>query len=238
MPVPDVAAIDPASREFVAWSRSQRLTGRDLAVELESQVVCPPPSGDGRTIGTLYAYRNATGDPDRDWNTAGTAAIATIADFHDRDPYRLPRPVRGPDGRVHWDTAAVVDAIVAAGYGPDVVFGWGTTGGRITDALRSYGLTADVGYSGLFAAGWERQWRVLRAYLERGLPVPVLVDLGAFPGGRWYAPHWAIAYARVDGVVRLANCRWARSADDATFLRAWHCWYLPYGFNHCAVYAF
>src|SRR5256885_10615663 len=39
------------------------------------------------------------------------------------------------------------DAVKNGGYGADVIFGWGTTGGRIRDALGSYGLNASVGYS-------------------------------------------------------------------------------------------
>ncbi len=50
----------------------------------------------------------------------------------------------GRDGLWYWDDGEAIDAIKNGGFGPDVVFGWGTTGGRIADALKSYGLSASV----------------------------------------------------------------------------------------------
>jgi hypothetical protein len=240
------APIEPASREFDAWTRSQRFAGRDLATELAPTVPAgaperaaelgPGPEAALRSLQNFHAYRNFRRGVD--WNTCGQAAIASIADFHDRDPYPLPRPVTGADGRKHWDDGQIIDTIVAAGHGPDVVFGWGTTGGRIRDALSSYGLTASVGHSGLFSAGWKDLWHRLRSHVDAGLPVPVLIDLGALPGGPSWTAHWPIVHAIRDGVVHLGNCSWAPTIDESTFLRAWHCWFLPYGFNHCAVYAY
>jgi len=214
-----------------------RLTGRKLEEELAAATPnAVPPEGAPRGLAGFHSYRN--GRDKVDWNTCGTAAIASIADFHSRDPYGLPRPVPGADGRMHWDDGQAIDAIAAAGFGPDVVFGWGTTGGRIRDALRSYGLTADVGHSGLFSRRWRERWTRLQSYVDSGRPVPVLIDLGMVPGGPHFAPHWAVAHDIADGQVRLGNCSWAPVVPVEVFLRAWRCWYLPYGFNHCAVYAF
>ena len=238
------AAVQPQSREFDAWTRSQRFAGRDLAIELEPVTpspvsgraadIGPGPAAAPRSLENFHAYRNYRSGVD--WNTCGQAAIASIADFHGRDPYSLPRPNTGNDGRQHWNDGQIIDTIVAAGYGPDVVFGWGTTGGRIRDALSSYGRTASVGHSGLFSAGWKELWNNLRGYVRAGLPVPVLIDLGALPGGPSWTAHWPIVHAIRDGRVHLGNCSWAPVVDESTFLRAWHCWFLPYGFNHCAVY--
>ena len=70
-----------------------------------------------------------------------------------------------------------------------------------------------------------------------GLPTPVLLDIGRI-GGPWYTAHWAIAYDISDGLVHLGNCWWNPVLDERTFLEAWHCHFLPYGFNHCGVYAY
>ena len=103
-------------------------------------------------ISYLHCYVNDR--PNVDWNTCGQAAIATISDYWGRNPYGLPRVERdGWNGRYYWDDGQAIDAIKNGGFGPDVVFGWGTTGGRVRDALRSYGLNAVVGHSGAFSWG-------------------------------------------------------------------------------------
>jgi hypothetical protein len=182
----------------------------------------------------LHSYVNDRSDVD--WNTCGTAATATITDYWGRNPYGLPRREYDWYNRLwYWDDAQAIDAIRNGGFGPDVIFGWGTTGGRIRDALRSYGLNASVGYSGFASWGWPNLWSSLQNYVYWNRPVPVMLDLGAI-GGPWWGVHWAIAYRVADGRVYLGNCPWNGSPPINDFLRAWHCWFLPYGFNHCAVY--
>ena len=182
----------------------------------------------------LHSYVNSR--PNVDWNTCGTAAIATISDYWGRNPYGLSRTVYDwRTGRYYWNDGQAIDAIKNAGFSPDVVFGWGTTGGRIRDALRSYGLNASVGYSGFFSWGWENLWQSLQNYLYWNRPVPVMIDLGAIGGPAW-GVHWAIAYKIDGGRIYLGNCGWNPSPPVNDFLNAWHCWFLPYGFNHCAVY--
>ncbi|MFF1713144.1 hypothetical protein [Streptomyces sp. NPDC058268] len=208
------------SKEFATWA------GR----------VSLPPSNDLMPaalaqLTVLHAYRNSRA---QDWNTCGQAAMATVLDFHGRDPFGLGRPSHGVDGKQHWDDGEIIDALVGAGFGPDVVFGLGSTGGRIRDAVQNYGLTAEVGWSGAFSGGWQDQWRTLKAYVELGRPVPVCVDLGAL-GGDWYTAHWAIAYRIENGTVHLGNCRMPQ-IPERQFLHAWNCWFLPIGFNHCGVY--
>ena len=187
-------------------------------------------------ISYLHSYVNDR--PDTDWNTCGTAAIATIADYWGRNPYSLSRKESdGRDGLWYWDDGEAIDAIKNGGFGPDVVFGWGTTGGRIVDALKSYNLSASVYYSGAFSWGWENLWSFLKSYVNGNRPVPVMLDLGAINGPSW-AIHWAIAY-KVDGErVYLGNCPWNSKPLINDFLNAWHCWYLPFGFNHCGVYSY
>ncbi len=185
-------------------------------------------------INYLHSYVNSR--PGVDWNTCGSAAIATIADYWGRNPYGLARrEYDGRNNRWYWDDGEAIDAVIRGGYGPDVVFGWGTTGGRVQDALRSYGLNASVGYSGFASWGWENIYRNLESYLYWNRPVPVMIDLGRIGGPAW-GVHWAIAYKIADGRVHLGNCSWNPAPTIREFQDAWHCWFLPYGFNHCAVY--
>jgi hypothetical protein len=184
-------------------------------------------------IGYLHSYVN---DRSSDWNTCGQAAIGTITDYWGRNPYGLLRREYDPSNRLwYWDDGEIIDRVKAGGYGPDVVFGWGTTGGRVRDALRSYGLNASVGYSGFFSWGWQNLWSSLQSYVNWNRPVPVMLDLGAI-GGPSFGVHWAIAYRVDGGRVYLGNCSWNPSPTVNDFLNAWHCWFLPYGFNHCGVY--
>ncbi|CAA9553506.1 MAG: hypothetical protein AVDCRST_MAG73-3020 [uncultured Thermomicrobiales bacterium] len=185
-------------------------------------------------IGYLHCYVNSR--PDLDWNTCGQAAVATIADYWGKNPYNLARAERdGRNGLWYWDDGEAIDAVKDGGFGPDVVFGWGTTGGRIRDALRAYRLWAEVGHSGAFFWGWEDQWRKLRSYLANNRPVPVLVDMGRL-GGSAFVHHWAIAYRIADGRVYLGNCSRNPAPTESQFLSAWQSPALPYGFNHCGVY--
>lgn len=217
----------------------RRMIGRGDDVtseELEPRPTLSPIPTLSPELTNFHAYVNSR--PNVDWNTCGQAAIASMLDYHGRDPFGLPRVNSGADGRMHWDDGTVIDNLINAGWGPDVIFGFGTTGGRISDALRYYGLNQNyVEYSGLFSAGWVELWDKLKYFLRvLETPVPVLVDIGAL-GGDWYTAHWPIAY-RIGSSdeVYLANCPWSPIVDRDTFLRAWHCHFLPLGFNHCAVY--
>jgi len=186
-------------------------------------------------INYLHCYVNDR--PDTDWNTCGQAAIATISDYWGRNPYGLWQvEYDWHNGRWYWDDGQAIDAIRNHGFGPDVVFGWGTTGGRIADALRSYGCSASVGYSGFASWGWQGLWSSLQNYVYWNHPVPVMIDLGAIGGSTW-GVHWAICYKVDGGRVYLGNCPWNPNPLINDFLNAWHCWFLPYGFNHCAVFS-
>jgi hypothetical protein len=186
----------------------------------------------------VHAYRNYR--PDVDWNTCGQAAIATITDFWGINPWGLSRPWRDwRNGLYYWNDGEAIDAIRGDGFAPDVVFGLGTTGGTIRDALQHYGLTnAAVAWSGIFSTGWEDRWRELIDYLAWEYPVPVLVDCGALDGP-WWTAHWAIAYKIADDIVYLGAMDGIGNPTPTSseFLQAWHCWFLPAGFNHCGVYA-
>jgi hypothetical protein len=155
-------------------------------------------------INYLHCYANDR--PDVDWNTCGQAAIATITDYWGLNPYGLARPEVDPTNNLYyWDDGVAIDAIVNGGYGSDVVFSWGTTGGRIKDALKNYGLSPSVGYSGFASHGWEGLWHAVQDYASVNRPVPVMVDLGGIGGPSWTV-HWAIAYKVDGGRVFLGNC--------------------------------
>lgn len=231
-------AIDPTDPLYINWVTSPigtpppaaapSVAPRELgqeAVALEAAV----------GIDKFFAYRNYRSE---DWNTCGQAAIASVTDFHGKDPYGLPRSQHGVDGKDHWADGAIIDAIESDGLGPDVVFGWGTTGGRIVDALKKYGLSANVSF-------WPQQpglmmqefiWSQLKNHIAQGLPVPVLIDVGDL-GAPWYTAHWPIAYRIENDNVYLGNCSWKPIIPKEQFMYVWRCWFLPYGFNWCCVFA-
>ena len=182
------------------------------------------------TIGSLHAYANSR--PGKDGNTCGQAAIATILDFHHIDPFGLPRNAQG-----FWNDGAIIDALIADGMGPDVIFGWGTQPSRIAEALGKYGLDTHVShYAPPVSKSPAGLFDDLRAFLHRDLPVPVLVDMGPLDGGAFVA-HWPVAFKVADGRVHLANMGGANSKPTIDlFISAWHAWLLPFGFNWAAVY--
>ena len=186
-----------------------------------------------RQLADFHAYVNAG---DANYNTCGQAAIASVADFYGRDPYSLPRSV---DGK-WWNDDDIINAIKNDGLGPDMPFGFGTSGGRIATALKRYGLDATVKWS-VFGNEWSVLWNDLQSALYWGRPTPVLIDMGIAgerqptPFGYTPLPHWPIAWRYSGGEVYLANSTVSRVPLDQ-FLAAWHCWYLPAGFNFCVVF--
>lgn len=158
------------------------------------------------------AYRNSR--PDVDWNTCGQAAIASILDYHHLDPWNLART----HGR--WNDGAAIDAVKADGFGPDIIFGWGSSAGLIAKALRHYGLAARP--RGLaFDGGWEHAWPELLNMLDRELPVPVMLDLGRLNGSHNQF-HWAIAYGYDSNSLHLAAVTPSRPSHQI-FRDAWRC---------------
>lgn len=186
-------------------------------------------------LSSFFAYVNSR--PGKDWNTCGQAAVASMVDFHGKD-LQLPR---GSDG--HWADGQAIDKVIDSGFGSDVVFGWGTSPGRIQAALQHFGVAAEGRSSGLFFSGWTTEWNRLLAYVYySAIPVPVLVDMGAL-GASAYGAHWPILwsmqYSSSGMLMHLAN--WSGSWNSLPipsekFLEAWACRHLPYGYNHAAVY--
>jgi hypothetical protein len=247
--VAQTSPVDVGSRAYRHWKTQSSFHGLgdvggqqnptpEFAAETRPQHMPAPIEAEGNPIVEyIHCYRNYRWEVD--WNTCGQAAIATMVDFWGLDPWGLPRPrYDWMNGRYFWDDGAAIDA-VRNDFPPDVVFGLGTTGGTIRNALEYYGLgNAAVAWSGIFSTGWQDRWRELQNYLAWGYPVPVLVDCGAL-GGPWYTAHWAIAHKVADNRVHLGAMGGIGSSPTIDeFLHAWQCSFLPAGFNHCGVYSF
>lgn len=181
----------------------------------------------------LHSYHAARPE---DWNRCGQAAAATLLDHHGLDPYGLDRPVHDArDGRHHWRDGRVIDRI-SAEFPPDKLFGWfGTTGGRLREALCHAGLEARAVCSTGAAAGRET-WAEVKESVGSGDPVAAVLDLGEL-GGRRFAAHWAVVYGMEGSLVRLANCRGLGRVAERDFMRAFRGGSMPAGFRHCAVFA-
>jgi len=162
-------------------------------------------------------------------NTCGQAAIAALLDFNKLNPWNLQRWNQG-----HWDDEEVIQRIIGDGFGPNVFFGvFGTNAGQITLALQHYGLYSGFRYSPPFGSG-DEQWTDVKNWVVNGHPVATLVDTGAL-GGNWWGAHWPIVHKVEGGQVWLANWAhgWNSPVPEDAFFNAFHCWFLPYGFNYC-----
>lgn len=181
----------------------------------------------------LHSYHAARPE---DWNRCGQAAVATLLDHHGLDPYGLERPVYDArDGRHHWRDGRVIDCI-SADFPPDKLLGWfGTTGGRLREALSHAGLEARVVRS-TGTAGGRGIWAEAKESVSAGEPVAVVLDLGKL-GGRRFAAHWAVVYGVEGSLVRLANCRGLGRVAEPELLHAFRGRSVTAGLRQCAVFA-
>ena len=169
-----------------------------------------------------------------DWNRCGQAAVATLLDYHGLDPYGLPKPVYDErDCRYHWDDGEIIDSIKEE-FPPDHALGlFGTTPGRIRDALTSAGLEAHTASSRRVREG-RRIWEDVKRSAAAGLPVIVIMDVGKL-GGRPFTAHWGVLYRVHNSTVHLANTGMSRVPEEL-FLDAFRCRFMLPAFNHCAVF--
>jgi hypothetical protein len=172
-----------------------------------------------------------------DWNRCGQAAVATLLDYHRRDPYGLKRPIYDEkDGRRHWVDGEIIDRI-CEDFPPDHFFGlFGTTPAQLAKALRFCDLEASWSASRDEGEGRQRIWEEVKRSVEARLPVIVIMDGGKL-GGRPLAAHWGVIYRIEDSKVYLANTRNITMVPEVRFLGAFKCWFMPPRFNHCAVFA-
>jgi hypothetical protein len=269
---PQTQPMDPTDPDYTSWIEEQSERETRLAREIlsawlpagveagaeakraripgDGPIERPPrrPSGGGGTGGggtggglrpappltSFFAYVNSR--PNVDWNTCGQAAVASMVDFYGKD-------LGIPKSGAHWPHGAAIDRVKAVGFGPDVIFGWGTTPNRIRDALNHFGVPAQAHSSGLFFSGWPTLWNRLLAYVYySAIPVPVLVDMGML-GGSAFGAHWPILWKMEYSStgMRLTLGNWSQSwmsqpIPSERFLEAWACRHLPLGFNHAAIY--
>lgn len=190
-------------------------------------------SATATTVGYLHSYDSSRRW--RDFNACGQAAVATLLDFHNRNPFDLEKPVYDPkDGGHHWEDAAIIDRIKAE-FPADYFDGlFGTTPRRITEALASAGLRATASWSKQSEEGL-RIWREAKAWIGTGYPMIAIVDRGKL-GGRPLAAHWAVVYRVSDSAVHLANTKNVLTVPEDRFLEAFACWFMPPPFNHCVVF--
>jgi hypothetical protein len=163
--------------------------------------------------------------PQRDHNTCGQAAAATVlAHFH-----------AGPFAATELlEDGAAIDR-VCKDFPPDVPLGLGTSAHRIAAALRHFGLRTEIVHSGPFGRGVARAIERLTDHVALGIPVPVCVDDGALENRPWSA-HWAVALHIEDACVVLGNVNSPVIPLDR-FLTAWRCRHLPWPHHHCAILA-
>jgi len=190
-------------------------------------------SATGATVSYLHSYDSSRRW--RDFNACGQAAVATLLDYHDLNPYGLEKSIYDPgDGRHHWENDLVIDRIRAE-FPPDYFGGlFGTTPGRLAEALTAAGLQATASWSSDPAEGL-RIWRKAKEWICAGFPVIAIVDRGKL-GGRPFAAHWAVVYRVADSVTRLACTKNVAAVSEDQFLKAFACGFMPSTFNHATVF--
>jgi hypothetical protein len=183
----------------------------------------------------LHSYHSSR--PRVDWNRCGQAAVATLLDYHGRDPYGLKKPIFDEkDGRYHWVDGEIIDRI-CEDFPPNHLFGlFGTTPGQLVEALRFAGLKASWAASTNKGEARQKIWEEIKRSIEAGLPVIVTMDMGKL-GGRPLTAHWGVIYRIEDSNVHLANTKNITTVPEARFLRAFKCWFMLPRFHHCAVFA-
>jgi len=189
-------------------------------------------SSAGTTLRYLHSY-----DSSRRWkdfNACGQAAVATLLDYHDCNPFGLEKSIYDPrDGRHHWENDAVIDRIKAE-FPPDYFGGlFGTTPGRIAEALTAAGLRATASWSRDPAEGL-RIWREAKEWISSGYPVIAIVDRGKL-GGQTFAAHWAVVYQVAGSVARLACTKNVAAVSEDQLLTSFACRFMPPPFNHATI---
>lgn len=237
--VPRVKRINLKNRAAEDWlaqaQRAARKSPRALVIQPHPQTRGVAATTATAALTYLHAYMNIR---PVDSNACGQAAIATILDFHGKDPFGLSRSkVDAVDGKLYWDDSAAIDAVIAAGFGPDTPRGlFGSTPSRLQGALAHFGLNAQVTYN--TAANADAAWQTLQTFVAQGRPVPVLVDCTNI-GGPKFGLHWAITYRIENNQVYLGNWR-SEPFPRQVFMDAWKCSFIP-GFvrdyHLCAIYA-
>jgi hypothetical protein len=183
----------------------------------------------------LHSYHSWR--PRVDWNRCGQAAVATLLDYHELDPYGLKQPIYDEkDGRHHWASGEIIDRICEE-FPPNHLLGlFGTTPGQLAKALRSAGLEASWAASRNEGESSEKIWKEVKRSVEAGFPVIVIMGMGKL-GGRPLTAHWGVVYRIEDSTVYLANTKNITTVPEAHFLGVFKCWFMPPRFHHCAVFA-
>lgn len=199
----------------------------------------------------LRSYFN---DPPRTAkNVCGQAAIAAMLDFHQVHRLTVERTeYDDADGRIHWPNSEAINAVWAH-YPPDCLFGFaGTSPGRIVEALRSWGLSAE-GLQPGDELGRQQLWQRVEDHVGSGLPVITIVNRSKVVArhdpatlinrlrNRLPMAHWAIVHKVDDLHAYVANVHQGRPREPTRVSKgcyrgAMDEWWMDLlGFRHYAI---
>lgn len=174
--------------------------------------------------------------------SCGQAGVASMLDYWDVNPYRLPRvPTKlARDGRLHFPDE--LTGRVLADYPPANVFGIRfTVRETIIGALRKNGFTVDESYAEFNGDGsFERDHLVEWLTKHPKIPLICLLGLADAETNRdgWYESlHWGLIHAVSATTVWMASWHKVVPYTWAQFMAAWHCRLLPYPNNYYAIHA-
>jgi len=170
----------------------------------------------------------------QDHNTCGQAVIGSFVDFYNKNPFNLPRNVKGYDGKMHFDNLAFIGNIFKQ-YGPNYPFPNGVTVREtIMQACQAYGLKCHEYYPGSYSNGLDSKDQLTGWISKYKKPVAVLLDTSTnvFNNPAPFSLHWCTVYAYDAQSVYVATWATSYKVSWGTFMKAWHCWWLPYPNNY------
>lgn len=176
----------------------------------------------------------------QEWNTCGQAVIASFVNWTGKNPYKLQKKWRGPDGNTHYDPTELIGRVFKD-FGPNWPWMNGVTVREtIMGAFNQYGIKNSEWFPGAFSNGDDARAQLTDWIAKYKKPVIVLVDTGKpiFGGsGANFGLHWCTVYAYDDHGVRIATWDKSYTVPWKPFMEAWHCWFLPYPNNFYAIRA-
>lgn len=194
----------------------------------------------------LYTHTNHQ-EEDKKGHTCGHAAIASILDFFDRNPWRLKRTERGQeaadDGRLHFPDI-LVDQIYRSYPPKDWYFLKFCSREKIIDALRDAGLVTNDSFKGAFEKSGFYIENLKIWIAKYKMPVIVLLDchnLSPYVDGLkegWHRYHWGIIFGFNADYVLMGSWKRVYKIPWSGFIHSWACGALPWDHQFYAIYSY
>lgn len=183
----------------------------------------------------MYSYDNLEGALYN--NTCGIAAICSVVDFYDLNPFGLKRTVKGPDNRLHYNNQEFLSKMLSL-FPLTTVFNLKfTKGEQILQALRYFGIRCEEAYPEAFSNGEDVKINLINYLQQKKRPIIALLDLKdmALTSENWQL-HWGILFNCGNSGISMASWHEVYRISWDNFMHGWHCKNLPYPNNFYHIY--